>query len=279
MRLGSSNGRDWLYREAGEEASTAIQDIDWTYDYATEAWRSPKFTAEGNTCSTCGEDLGSPQYHRARRCQCVEDIYLESFRAFVEEHKAKTAALEWHDAGFPDRYVNARFENFERVEGTEVALSAAEGWADGFGRDRGQSGLLLVGPFGCGKTHLATAAAYRALERTLVRPRFVSSVGLIRDTKGGDKLDHEPVRRAIAAELLVLDDLGQVGRTDFDRELLFSIISERYDAGEPILATSNLPPDRLGDLLGGAFASRLYEACEIVFLTAPDYRKAKRVGR
>lgn len=276
-RLGRTNEREWLFREAHEMADDEVHGMRWEFDHAAETWRSAELQADGNACSACGEDLGHPQYHDPHRCECVARAHREAVQQHITKYKAKTVLVEWSQASIPDRYERARFENFEHRDGTEVALSTAEAWAESFECVQGQPGLLLVGGFGAGKTHLAVAAAYRALERTLVRPHFVSAAGLIRATKGGDQLNHEPARKAIAAELLVLDDVGQVGRTDYDRELLFSIVAERYDEGAPMLCTSNLPPDRLGDLLGGAFASRLHEACRIAFLTASDFRKEKGV--
>ena len=57
-----------------------------------------------------------------------------------------------------------------------------------------------------------------------------------------------------------------------DREME---IRERYEQALPTLYTSNLPPDRLADSLGGAAVSRLYESTTQLVVTASDYRRTR----
>lgn len=194
----------------------------------------------------------------------------------IEEYGAEVAETEWAKSTVPTRYRTASFEGFERRTGTELALSRSERWADRFEAGETGRGLYLAGPWGSGKTHLICAAARRVLVRTLTLPHFVSCAELIDQVKGGDKFDSAPIGRAKGAELLLLDDVGQVGRTEFDRELIFGIFASRYEKNRPTLITSNLPPERLEDRLGGAFVSRIYECCEVAVLTASDYRKVRR---
>ena len=111
-----------------------------------------------------------------------------------------------------------------------------------------------------------------------MQPRFVSSPGLLATVKSGEGVSKHPVELAVKSELLIFDDLGQVGRTEFDRELVYEIVSARYEGNRPTLFTSNVSPDRLGERLGGALGSRIYECTEVVVLTASDYRRERSVG-
>jgi DNA replication protein DnaC len=84
--------------------------------------------------------------------------------------------------------------------------------------------------------------------------------------------DRKVNQRAVRADLLVLDDLGQERPTEFARETVFEVIAARYDAEAPMIVTSNLGDAQLRDAYGEALVSRLYESTELVTVTASDYR-------
>lgn len=230
---------------------------------------------EGDRCPGCGVEPLHPM-SRDQRCDCERGVWWESFLAHYAEHGHTTAAERWAKLkSIPPRYRGARFDNFERRPGTEAALAVCRKWAGSSSR-RTTDGLLLVGPFGSGKTHLAVASAYAAVERDAVWPHFVSAATLAHEVKKGEQLDMAPVNTACTVAFLVLDDIGQTGRTEFDRELIYRIVSERYEEQRPIIATSNLTEKKLADTLGGALVSRLYECTRMAALTASDYRKESR---
>lgn len=239
---------------------------------------SGTLTADGDRCTTCGASIPSANPLRLfdGSCICTRTAYWTAMAHWYEHHG--TELPEWRRAGVPPRHVDARFSTFADRPGTEAALARCSGWAEEFEREVTSRGLYVSGPWGSGKTHLVVATAYRVCQRTLTQPLFVTAAGLISAVKGGAEFDREPDNRARAAELLVLDDVAQVSRTEFDRELIFSLIAERYEQALPTLFTSNLPPDRLVDSLGGAAVSRLYESTTQLVVTASDYRKTGRLS-
>jgi DNA replication protein DnaC len=113
--------------------------------------------------------------------------------------------------------------------------------------------LLVHGPSGAGKTHVAAAIANRCLE--LGRPAlFVVVPDLLDHLRaaynptseiGYDTL-FEQVRNA---PVLILDDLGTHNATAWAEEKLFQVINHRYNARLPTVVTTNLAVERLDDRL------------------------------
>ena len=155
----------------------------------------------------------------------------------------------------------------------------------------GQHGLLLMGPCGVGKTHLAVAALREIIEQDKPgRIMFRNFQDLIQEVHASFENDQAPskseiLRPLIDADLLVLDELGSQKPTSFVQDTLYYVINSRYNEDRTTFFTTNYlddPPARaesLQDRIGRPLRSRLFEMTERVIIESEDFRALKSKGR
>jgi DNA replication protein DnaC len=152
-------------------------------------------------------------------------------------------------------------------------------------------GLLIVGPVGVGKTHLAVAVLAELVDTMSVRGVFCDFTDLLARiqatfSRGSDESEDEILATYREAELLVLDELGARRPTDWARDVLYGLLNTRYNRKRITLLTTNYgdTPEKPGGetlelRVGTAVRSRLAEMCQMVPLTGPDYRREVKQRR
>jgi DNA replication protein DnaC len=138
-----------------------------------------------------------------------------------------------------DSHWDQTFDTFDHtVPGVQEAFKMARAYADD-----PQGWLVLSGPVGCGKTHLAAAVANVCLDRDHLV--IFSTVPELLDhlrtafAPSNEMPYHELFDRIREAYLLVLDDLGVEYSTPWATDKLFQLINYRYEYRMPTIVTTN----------------------------------------
>lgn len=141
--------------------------------------------------------------------------------------------------------------------------------------------LILLGPTGVGKTHLAIGIGIKAIQEGY-KVAFISMGELIHVLKTEEMTRKSKLRlkRIREANLVILDDLMFMAIDRREANLLFHLINELYNQSS-ILLTSNKGPGEWGELLGdpaltAAILDRLIHRSEVIQLGGDSYRMKYR---
>lgn len=141
--------------------------------------------------------------------------------------------------------------------------------------------LILLGPTGVGKTHLAIGIGIKAIQEGY-KVAFISMGELIHVLKTEEMTRKSKLRlkRIREANLVILDDLMFMAIDRREANLLFHLINELYNQSS-ILLTSNRGPGDWGELLGdpaltAAILDRLIHRSEVIQLGGDSYRMKYR---
>jgi DNA replication protein DnaC len=178
-----------------------------------------------------------------------------------------------------DLYRDLTFETFDprgaaQDARRQASLAAAVGTVQAFSEDP-VGWLVLVGPNGCGKTHLAAAIANARSgdnDRAIICP-VPDLLDHLRSTFAPDsRVTYDELFETIrTASVLILDDLGTHSATAWAQEKLYQLINYRYTARLATVITSNLVPEKLEPRIGSRLRDRALS--KVIEIDAPDYRR------
>lgn len=233
-------------------------------------------SSAADQCRVCGGTgwvLESVDGRRdARPCLCRE--------AGIRRQKLEAA-------GIPDRYRGCTIDNFNDLgsPALQKARRVAREFVDTYPLI--ETGLLLVGPSGRGKTHLACAILSELILTKGAGGLYADFSDLLLKIQTSFRPDADATKESLITpyaetELLVLDELGASRPHPWVLDILYNLLNTRYNRKRITIATSNFEDepdvvsgekDRLEDRLNYRLRSRLYEMCLTVPLRGEDYRK------
>lgn len=141
--------------------------------------------------------------------------------------------------------------------------------------------LILLGPPGVGKTHLAVGLGLEAIKRGY-KVSFITMGDLVHTLKTMDitRKSQTRIKRMKESHLVIIDDLMYAAMDPREANLFFQLVNDLYN-NSSIILTSNRSPKEWTELLGDvgvatAILDRLIHRAEIIHINEPSYRMRHR---
>lgn len=212
------------------------------------------------------------------RCLCPCQQKAQEERKALEEQRERMARIRRRRAqGLQDRYLyDYTFSNDNGQNPVmEKARAYVEHWKEAY---RDNTGLLLFGDVGTGKSFFAGCIANALLDRDVpvLMTNFPSVLNRLTGMFSED-------RAAFLASLddyslLVIDDLGVERNTEYAMEQIFTVIDSRYRCRKPLIVTTNLKLEEIKnppDLAHARIYDRILERCAPVLFSGRNFREEK----
>jgi DNA replication protein DnaC len=225
---------------------------------------------------------------------------------------AKRSARMIEQARIPRRYANCTLESYDTQFPSAdrtlmAALMQARNFVKTFPLETDGKGVLLIGPIGVGKTHLAVGILQALIVERGAKGLFVDYRDLLKQVQNSygrnDLSEKEILAPVFESEVLVIDELGAAKPTDWVWDTVAHILNTRYNDRRTTIITTNylngketatgqwdhlpkkekeakmaMSADTLGDRITERMRSRLQEMCIVVEMEGVDFRTIKRAS-
>ena len=170
----------------------------------------------------------------------------------------------------------ASFTNFKQPQAKQqynTCKRFADNWqqimADG-------KDLLMFGSVGTGKTHLACAIANQIMVKHYAHVKYTTFMMLtfaMRDAQNLRQSLTGTMNQFTKSDLLIIDEIGLKGFTEYEFSLVSEIIDFRYTEKMPTILASNMNWQEIVSTLGDRVVSRIFESGGGLRFNNEDYRK------
>ena len=208
--------------------------------------------------------------------------HLELLQVLCEDEIARRES-----AALTRRLRRARFEDpatietFDFTANPKLPAAALRDLAALRWLAKGES-VILYGPVGVGKTHIAQALGHNVIRRG-GEIRFAKTSRILADLAGGhaDQTWQKRLREYTRPAVLILDDFAMRPMTEAQADDLYELISERATATAPLILTSNRAPTDWYPLfpnpvVAESLLDRLINTSHLILMDGPSYRPRKR---
>jgi DNA replication protein DnaC len=209
--------------------------------------------------------------------------HLEFLQVLCEDEIARRQAK-----ALQERVRRARFEepttleDFDFAFNPKLPVAQIRDLATCRFIEAGES-VILYGPVGVGKTHIAQALGHLACRRGF-SVTFAKTSRLLATLAGGhaDHTWEQRLRKLVRVDLLVLDDFGLRNFTAQGGDDFFELVSERHKTGSMILTSNRAPGDWYGlfpnPVVAEGTLDRLVDRAHHLLMEGNSYRPNKRPG-
>ncbi|MBO5565589.1 MAG: IS21-like element helper ATPase IstB [Succinivibrio sp.] len=179
---------------------------------------------------------GSIAQKAAEEHSTYADFLLEVLKSEVQYRASRTKELYTKIAGFG---TVKTLEEFDFKIASGVPHKVIQELASLSLIDRKEN-IIFMGPSGTGKTHLAKALGYKAVQAKL-KTRFITASDLmlqLKTAKRQEKLKSYMHRCILNQKLIIIDEIGYMPFGDEESRLFFDVIAKRYETGSVIVTTN-----------------------------------------
>lgn len=230
--------------------------------------------------ASLAEQYGAVAQASAQKEASFADFLEDLLRSEREARRARSREMLGRTAGFP---AIKTLEDYDFTFAAGAPKALIQELASLAFVERREN-VVLLGPSGVGKTHLAIALGYLATQRG-VKTRFTTAADLVLALESADRQGRakETMHRLSSFfRLLIIDEVGYLPMTRLQASLFFQLIAKRYEHGSVVL-TSNLAFSGWEDVFAGdaalvaAMLDRLLHHSHVVAIQGESWRlKDKR---
>lgn len=184
-------------------------------------------------------------------------------------------------ACLPKRFVGKTFDSFiVQTKAQAFVLGVAKRYAQEFDEHRRNgTGLIFMGSYGTGKSHLAGAIMQQVMPQYQgLYITVADCVRMVRECWRSDAKFSEAqvLKRFGEVDLLVLDEVGKQYGSESEQHILLDLLDMRYRECRPTILMGNVKTSELHQYVGERVVDRLREANKAIVFDWESYRKSGR---